>query len=323
MTTVRVIICAAVLSVAFLPTPRADDPAHFSNRRDKEADGNGCLLDGSNLGQILYTQVPDVAGPPYPENSFDLVPVGNVDALAWHSALIDEIVAGGGELLISFEGDYGNIAVYYERIIERDTLWSQADFARDCGSSGLDDLDALSIHGPRNAGSGYFYSVEGDAAGTSIYYSTGGGSNVYITQGEVLTALTSLSPAFSGTESQVDIDAFMIKDGAPNGQFGTGDTILFSIAPAANFHGGELIHLAYGGMPDFLTHGGNRWDPTFDPRGVFGIPLGPKNADAVDSKQREPTKFPMLSGLAMILLVVLLLLIGVAALRKQRRRLAT
>ncbi|NIM19373.1 MAG: IPTL-CTERM sorting domain-containing protein [Candidatus Latescibacteria bacterium] len=116
----------------------------------------------------------------------------------------------------------------------------------------------------------------------------------------------------------------MAKDNNGDGVWNTGDAILFSINEAANFHGGELVHLPFGGTASFLYHGGHYWDPNFDPRVAFNIPLDKKkNADAVDSGRGESAfGIPTLSIWAMILMALLLLLTGIAVVRRQQRRIA-
>jgi len=133
MTPMRVLAIVPFIAVAFALAASAVEqqghevgkiPLEFSNRPDRNADGAGGL-NGADSGQVLYTEPIDAAGLPHPKDSFDYFPVGEVDALAaQHDYLFDDIIAGTGELLVSFKDDLGGTSVYFERLTSR---WGEMD----------------------------------------------------------------------------------------------------------------------------------------------------------------------------------------------------
>jgi len=292
-------------------------PVEFSNRPDRRDNGMGGL-GTSDPGQILYTEPDDAPGAPNPKDGIDfLVNVDEVDAVApLYDYLFDEIVAGLGELLVSFEDDEGGIAVYSEKGGNSTTKWTRLQLVNATGADSLDDVDALETHGILGVSDARMYSVVGDASGVSVYYFDGVSSSVFLTRAQVFAAVSALG--FTGVEGQVDLDAMMMKDANEDGAWNAGDEVIFSIAEAGSFHGGELIHLAFGGAPAFLVHGGHTWDTSFNPALAFDIPgAAKKNADAVDSGQGEPG-IPTLSNAALLIALLLIVLVGSASMWRRR-----
>jgi hypothetical protein len=317
-----VFLCATSVHAGQQPGVQSGTiPVEFSNRLDRSANGTGGLgID--DPGQILYTEPDDSLGAPNPRDGVDfLANIDEIDAVApLYDYLFDQIVAGLGELLVSFEGDEGGIAVYSEKNSNSTTKWTRLQLVNTTGADSLQDVDALETHGLLGVFDARMYSVVGDASGVSVYYFDGASSSTFLTRAQVFAAVSALG--FTGTEAQVDLDAMMMKDANEDGVWNAGDEVIFSITEAGSFHGGELIHLAFGGAPAFLVHGGHAWNTSFDPALAFNIPgAAKKNADSVDSGQGEPG-IPTLSDAALLIALLLLILVGGASMWRRRGALA-
>ena len=86
--------------------------------------------------------------------------------------------------------------------------------------------------------------------------------------------------------------------------FGSGDSIMFSIAPVDVFDGGEIWVWDFdAGAAVFLTHGGEIWDTAHSVVGHFGLPTGGEfeNINALEAIP-EPATMSLLavSGLAVL-----------------------
>ncbi|NIM19374.1 MAG: hypothetical protein GTO51_03235 [Candidatus Latescibacteria bacterium] len=191
MSVFRVFVCVAVLLIGLVssieanqkPAPTAaKTPVEFSNENDKEDNNLGCL---GNLdpGQVLYTEAIDVPGLPYARDAFDYIPPNEVDAIAsLIDYLFDHVIAGTVKLLVSFEDDPNGIAVYHEKIIDRDKEWYQTELVNGCGAGGINNLDGLNVRANESGDGSRLYSIVGDPNGVSVYYFTGGASVTYITR---------------------------------------------------------------------------------------------------------------------------------------------
>lgn len=294
-------------------------PVEFSNHLDRMSNGTGGLGD-LDPAQMLYTEPDDLPGG-RPVDGVDFNQPFDVDAAAaQYDYLFDVIVDGLAELLVSFVGDEVvacdslGLPVFSETWIEQ-CKWTKLQLVNTTGADSLRDLDALETHGLLGLFDVKMYSLAGDASGVSVYFFNGVSSSAFVTRAQIFAAVAALG--FAGVEADIDLDAMMVKDADEDGIWDTGDEILFSIDEAANFHGGELIVLPFGGTPTFLFHGGHLWDTSFDPIIAFGTKK--KNVDAVDAGSGETGNIPTLSEWAMIVMLLLLLAAGFVVLRRPRR----
>jgi hypothetical protein len=87
----------------------------------------------------------------------------------------------------------------------------------------------------------------------------------------------------------------MVQDTGPlPGIWDEGDAVLFSIRPFNAWDGGEVVYWEFGAAPEFLVHGGHRWDTAFDVAGTFGVNVAHENVDALEA---IPLPEPGLAGL--------------------------
>jgi hypothetical protein len=160
---------------------------------------------------------------------------------------------------------------------------------------GVTDVDALEVwgpepqEGPAGNGGGILgdadrYSLYGDpfvpalAQRISVwaYNAAANASTPYITAQQIANAIGE-----PDLQTIIDLDAMMISDLLGDDEFGTGDTIMFSIAPVAQFDGGEIWVWRNPGPAVFLNHGGHLWNTAFNVMGSFGVDS--ENINALES----------------------------------------
>jgi hypothetical protein len=155
------------------------------------------------------------------------------------------------------------------------------------------------------------FSLVGDPGGTSVWSFLGGPPLPvpYISKTTIWNAVVALG--FTGVEAQVDLDALMVWDELCDGGWGIagGDTIVFSIAAAANWDGGELVVLDPAGLPSFLNHGGHLWNTAFPVAATFGV--GTEEVDGIEAAfvdaLPQEGEIPTVSEWGLIILALLLL----------------
>lgn len=277
----------------------------YSNKPDEDVPPPGGEHGAFSVGQVNFTSALDPPGGPLPANSVNFGGgVNEVDAIAYpYDAFFDGIVGNTATLLVSFTGDAGGAAaatVYFEKpagAAPRGVRWTKPQLhnpnpAPGPGGGDLNDIDGTQLWG----GDPRFYSREGEPAGASVFvHNPAGPAGVYLTRAQVFAALVPLG--FTGAEGEVDVDALMANDnGLMEDEWDEGDEVLISIRPAANFHGGEIIHLKHLGVPGvasaFLTHGpgGNIWDNANDPQADFGTAT--KDVDSLEGEVYVPEPDP-------------------------------
>jgi hypothetical protein len=154
----------------------------------------------------------------------------------------------------------------------------------------LRDVDSIDLWGPEGQPHAAFYSFRDDPNNTSIYTLQAlafGFLQPYLTRGEIAGAIgnTGLTPL-------IDVDALMVHDIGTgftpfDGDFGPGDSIMFSIAPIPNpeggdfYDGGEVWVWEHGQPAQFLNHGGHLWNTAFNVGAAFGVQT--ENIDALEA----------------------------------------
>lgn len=306
-----------------LPTDPTQVPVEYSNLFDERA--LGCVHDGLEPQQVLYTEPLDLTGCPFVRNSFDFNGPGagfpEVDALAnCQDRYFLQIPTNLADLLISFEDDAPNppgVAVYYERPGGgTGSLWRHVDLCN--GGGGLDgsieDVDALELWGQLDTDDANMFSLEGEPGGVSVWSYLGDppAVGIYMWQTTIWGAVESLG--FEGNPTDADVDAMMLFDADCEGTWSSGDWIVFSIRAAANWDGGEIVVLSMGGAAAFLNHGGHLWDTAFGVAGTFLV--GTEEVDGIEAAA-DVDILPMERGVPSMsklgLLIMAILVLGVTA----------
>ncbi|MAT72725.1 MAG: hypothetical protein CMJ58_24865 [Planctomycetaceae bacterium] len=181
----------------------------------------------------------------------------------------------------------------------------------------LRDIDSVDLWGPEDGPAAGFYSFENEPGGNSIYTLqtlAPGFLLPYVTAGEIAGAIgnTALTP-------QIDVDALMVRDVGTglnpfDGEFGPGDSIMFSIEPIVTpegttlYDGGEIWVWDFGQPAEFLKHGGHVWDTAFDVAGTLKV-----NTENIDALEAAGVPEPAANVIAACLL-------GAGALARRTRR---
>ncbi len=233
-----------------------------------------------------------------------------VDALANKQDILFGTVINNGSALLFSVDDEGRSAaavppfssphIFYEAIggpplvpppPPGGPVWASPGVEID--QHGVTDVDALEVWGPEYEegpdggavimGDADRYSLYGDpaipgAARISVWaYNPGlGASTPYITAQQIANAIDE-----PDLQTIVDLDAMMIFDELGDDDFGPGDAIMFSIAPVANYDGGEIWVWKFGAPAGFLNHGGHLWNTAFPVMGTFGVDS--ENINALES----------------------------------------
>jgi hypothetical protein len=302
--------------------PKSPIDAKFTDQPDRQEAAGGDGIDGPLAGQILQTKISDVAGNGFPKNVFMNPNARQVDALAnRRDAGFGRVIANTATLLVSFQGDTkgkGIWKVWYEtRAGVRGVRWSDADFNNPPGGLPA-DVDGLQLYG----GDANRYSEDTDPAG-SVLKSDG---TVYVPLADIVAAITNaaLGPPngviWNGVGT-VDLDGLMAWDGNSNNLWDGGDTIIFSIKPAGNWDGGEIVVLPFTGQPGsarYLNHGGHLWNTAFTVAQKFGVDT--ENVDAIECySEWYQSQTPTLTQWGVIILVALLISSGLFIMLRRRK----
>jgi len=281
--------------------------------------------------RVLYTEPPDAAGPPNPQNRDKYGPMGNIDALAnWSDRHFSGVIANTVNLNVSFYGDPLNnpplydpneIAVYYESPGGNTGIaWSHKNYWNE-EPAAFEDLDALNLYALSVSVYGNYYSIENDnASGTSVFwydrYATAKPTDQFISHAAIFAAVQFLG--YSGIAADVDLDALMTHtSSSTDHDFNTGDTIIFSIRAADNWDGGELVVLPADGNPFFLDHGSHQtWNKAFNIQETFHV-----NTEEVDAIEASPVIYgtPSLTNYGLAVLIILLLIAAITVYCQKRR----
>jgi hypothetical protein len=223
----------------------------------------------------------------------------NVDALAnIQDHLFWEVTHDTCEMLVSFEdttGLKGNGNIHYQDAgVNVTGVWATP--ATIASPKSPDDVDGLEVWGPEvSPGIGddaNMFSLIADPYGTAVYYydSVNHVSFPYITQFQIQCAID--------TEELVDLDAMMIYDVDGDDQFGTGDSIMFSvhetISAGGAYDGGEIWVWTCGAPAQFLVHGGVVWNTAHTVGADFGVQT--EEVNALEAVPEPPTLGLLLIG---------------------------
>lgn len=245
----------------------------YSNLPDEQAIVGGGNHGGLDPEQVLATNTtippgPDAPGPPDPADLVDFGGPGQVDALAGQfDVAFGAVATNTGDLVFSLQGDL----LHPPGILYRETVGglvgpsrAHFHFNNPDAAGDLDDIDGLDYWAPTYPVGGVagHYSLTGEPGGTSVFApAPPGPPTAVLTQAQAFAAVVALG--FTGAAGDVDIDALMV---------GHQGDYLFSIRPAANFDGGEIIFLPGSLPPVFLFHGGHFWDTAFNVGAACGLP---------------------------------------------------
>lgn len=302
-----------------VPSPANVPGKEYSHHADIDASGALAPMQnlawdgtGNTWNSIRYPVPPPPGGGPPPTGI-------NVDAIASRQDyLFDSVVRDAAALLVTI--DYGAMgavqpvvsdyeSIYFQSAGANSTagIWAQgvlpgapptseihtaavqASAVRDPSHQfeGLNPT-GLEVWGPEvnedtavsNATATMFSTNDDRLYRVSVfeYDPTTGAVAPYIMQAQIIQAI-----GFAGTMQEaelIDLDALMVNDVARDGQFGPGDSILFSIAPLFDatgsillYDGGEIWRWNFDDGPmgaAFLNHGGYVWDTQNSVSAIFG-----------------------------------------------------
>jgi hypothetical protein len=183
----------------------------------------------------------------------------------------------------------------------------------------LEDLDAIELWGPLPGFDANRFSLVGDEFDHSVWWydppavaPPNGAVGLYITQTAVHGWVTALG--FGGAVTDVDLDGLMIYDAALDNAFDPAhDEIIFSIrGGVGGWDGGEIVYRPAGGPPQFLLHGGHRWNTAFDVRTAFNQAVT-EEIDAIEAEE-----VPALTDWGMLVLAAMLVLSALWVYRTKR-----
>ncbi len=154
----------------------------------------------------------------------------------------------------------------------------------------LRDLDSVDLWGAEEGGHASFFSFQNDPNNASVYYNFLAGvpnPQPYLSKNQIANAIGDPNIA-----PRIDVDGLMVRDVGTgfnpfDGEFNSGDAIMFSIAPvvdatgAVRYDGGEIWVWEFGQPAQFLKHGGHAWDTAFDVAGLLGT--NTENIDALEA----------------------------------------
>ncbi|MCA9266153.1 MAG: PEP-CTERM sorting domain-containing protein [Planctomycetales bacterium] len=219
----------------------------------------------------------------------------HIDAQAQvNDRLFREVVDNRVPLIVSTESDQmlgRDVALAAERATGAVQSFATRSQVVDHGHAGgvLRDINSVDLWGIEEQTGTNFLSVEGDAAGVSVYSMNvlgPGGVQPYLTRADIAGAI-----GMPNLDVRIDVDALMVGDVGTgfnpfDGEFGPGDAIMFSLAPITVgsdlvVDGGEVWIWEFGQPAHFLNHGGHLWNTAFSVRDAFGTQF--ENVDALEA----------------------------------------
>ena len=309
------LLCVAPLSQAgpFLPSPLigavpGDGPPappdpHPGKEYTDEVDKNASEPPMPDPGRIIRW---DGAGGRTDSTKFtpDTTLEVEIDAMANSGdALFDAVVADETPMAFSLRAEGGGdieVPIWYETTGASGGVRAHWASMADVDQEGVRNLDALEIWGSDSADDANRISLLLDAAFSVSIFNLDGSPYLFFSD-----LVTAMQPLLGVEEPDIiDIDALMVQDRGAIGEFDDGDRILFSLWPAedplsdATIAGDAVWLWAFGSAPEFLVHGGHRWES-----GWLGENVDAIEALAARTAVPEPASFAMLAlGLAWLLL---------------------
>ena len=294
----------------------------FNTAPDLQAVAGGGDINGPKAEQVLVTYVPDRDDDNYPMDDVWYGGEDQVDAIANSGdAYFQKLIDNRANLLVSVRGDTKGKGVW--KMWVEDVAGGTHPKARDKAFNNqpdpkVDELEALQLWG----GAANRYSEEGDpeyGAPPMKFSVLNQGGTEYVPHGEIVDAVTDLG--WNG-DGDVDLDALMVWDTSPYGEWSGGDAIIFSIRNTipggGNWDGGEIVVLPMGQYASFLNHGGHLWDTAHDVQARLGT-----DGEDVDAIEAAGTWFtyqtPALTEWGLIILVALLIVSTVFVMLRRKK----
>jgi hypothetical protein len=259
-----------------LPDPRNVPGKEFSTQFDLNTNATG------TPGQSLFWD-----GLGGTANAIQYSATRQLDALANEfDALFDAVRQNATNLLLSFQGDFGERSIYAIDPTGKISLWANNDTIKNPPPSAF-DLDALEIWGPDQVANGNMFSLEADvlpdglSSASVIKRMDNGSVQVKYDRLAIATAI-----GRPDLEDVIDLDALMVN----------GDSLLFSIRPIGGFDGGEIWDWSGTGAASFLSFGGLTWDTDLNLQSYFasqGFDVRNENIDALEAAS-VPGPLPVL-----------------------------
>lgn len=260
-----------------LPQPRNVPGKEFSTRSDFDTNAT------PKPGQSLFWD-----GLGGTANAIQYSATRQLDALANEfDALFDAVRQNTTNLLLSFQGDFGERSIYAIDPTGNISVWATNDTIKSPPPNAF-DLDALEIWGPDQVADGNMFSLEADvlpdgSSSASVVKRMGDGS-VQVKYSRLAIANAIGRPDLEGV---IDLDALMVN----------GDSLLFSIQSIAGFDGGEIWDWSGSGPANFLSFGGKTWNTDFNLQSYFsdqGFAINTENIDAMEAAS-VPGPLPVLA----------------------------
>jgi len=236
-----------------VPSPADVDAKEYSDNPDMgyDADGNWVALPEQVLGWDD------------PEDVWNVVNYGGsgeVDAISdAQDAYFDDVINNKCALLFSEASD---AFIWYHDTGGGSDVWASPS---QINSDGVTDVDGLEIWPGDGGGEANRYSLSGDPAAATggarvsvwAYQAETSSSVPYIYAADLADAIDESNPDLANA---LDLDAMMtydVGDDHDEPTFGTGDSIMFSIAPIDVFDGSEVWVWHSGQSATLLERGGH------------------------------------------------------------------
>jgi len=209
-----------------------------------------------------------------------------VDALANSGdAYYNDVTNNSADLLFSVSGDTD---AYFHSVTGNSGTWAIPSMFD--SSIGITDLDGLEVWGPSFPQSdAWRYSVERDEATNEVGDFVGDFVSVW--EYDMGTGESSALFTVEDIANAINLDSFYQAFLDVDAMMSFGNEIMFSLAPIdAVLDGGEIWVWdgVDGNLANFLIHGGNIWDTSFDITGTFGI-----NSENINALEAVPTARPV------------------------------
>lgn len=266
-----------------LPAPPSVPGKEFSTKVDLDTNATGAP------GQALFWD-----GLGGTANAVRYSSTQQLDALANSGdALFDAVRQNNTNLLISLEGDFDRKSIYAINPAGKISLWADNHTVKTQPPFAF-DLDALEVWGPdKQVSDANVFSLEGDvlpdglSSASVIRRDTNGSVSVMYDRLSIAKAIG--KPLLADV---IDVDGLMV----------SGDRLLFSIQPIANFDGGEIWDWSGSAAESasFLSFGGVTWNTEFDIPDYFaaqGFDVRSENIDALEAAS-VPGPLPVLGAFA-------------------------